>query len=142
MLSGDYTPGGGLAAEPIGGVFTSTAETALTVGLSVTGPLSEDFDNTEYIKTKFIQISPQAGAGAYVLDVELHDDNQVGTRLDFFINGVASTNPTIRLVKQDGTLIHSEALDGSGDSIRLELILIEDEITEDEDWKLIGRNTL
>jgi uncharacterized phage infection (PIP) family protein YhgE len=96
-------------------------------------PLEEDFDDDKGIEYKFIQISPQAGTGAYTLDVELDDDNKDDIVIEFFINGVASTNPTIRLVKEDTTVIHSETLDGSGDDILVRIVRIS------TDFKVIGR---
>jgi predicted nucleic acid-binding Zn-ribbon protein len=61
-------------------------------------PLSEDYDPARGIIYKFIEISPQAGAAPYVLDVDLNDDNNEDIIVEFFINGLASANPTIRLV--------------------------------------------
>jgi len=75
-----------------------------------------------FVRYKFLEISPLAGAGVYTIDVELSDLTQVGTVIVLFINGVVSTNPTIRLVKEDASVIHSETLDGSGNSIRVELV--------------------
>jgi hypothetical protein len=69
-----------------------------TVDDTTPSPVLEDYDANKGIIYKFIEISPQAGAGAYSLDVELNDDNSEDIIIEVFINGVASTNPTIRLV--------------------------------------------
>jgi len=115
-------------AKDIGAVDDTTAS---PIRCPVTG-------DGKFVRYRFIEISPAGGAAPYVLNVQLGNDAPRGLVVVFFINGVASINPTIRLVKVDGSVIHSEALDGSGDSIRVELVVNNFTGT----FKVIQRSTL
>lgn len=94
-------------------------------------------DSGKFNRYRFIEISPAVGAGAYVFDVRLGPSAKRALRIDFFINGVASGNPTIRLVDSSLAVIHTEVLDGSGDSILVKLVA-----TSTGNFKVIERTTI
>lgn len=78
-----------------------------------------------------VVIKPEAGAGAYVhnfkLTEERSEDSKDTDKVIIYIAAPASTNPTVKILDQDGTVISNTTFSGSGnDSVTVTIIKLDD----------------
>jgi hypothetical protein len=111
--------------ERIFGLFEArlTREVAyLSEGHQQTITCSEDGSTDVLIKPEHrvtnVLVKPEVGAGAYVYNLELTEnreqDNKEGDQVTIYFRAPASTNPTIKVKDQDGTIIDSISFTGTG----------------------------
>lgn len=79
-----------------------------------------------------VVIKPLAGSGSYTFKLALPEnrrfDNKEGDKIDLFFASVGSTNPTIDVVRQDGTVIFTKTYDGSGtDTLMKTFVSLDDQ---------------